>query len=230
MMKKLFSILLVTLLAASAFAISYKNNTYQKLADEYTRKAQVALDAGEYEDAVEYSRLAEENAALSKAYIEMMIARKAAEDSITLAKNKIKWAESNNAQELYPMAYSAAKENLENAQGAFNKEDWEKAAEYARLSLASLDGVGEKNPLPEYYIIRDWDDSGDCFWNIAGRPYVYNDPWQWKELYNANKDVLEDSANPDLIEPGVKIKIPSIKGEVRTGTYNPKKEYETFKK
>ena len=69
MMKKLISIVLAVMMAASAFALSYKNNTYQKLADEYAKKAQVALDAGEYEDAVEYSRLAEENAELSKAYI-----------------------------------------------------------------------------------------------------------------------------------------------------------------
>ena len=47
---------------------------------------------------------------------------------------------------------------------------------------------------------------------------------------NANKDLLEDPKNPNVIEPGVTIKIPSIKGEVRTGTYDPKKEYQTFKK
>ena len=147
-----------------------------------------------------------------------------------MAKNKIAWADGINAAEAYPMAYSAAKENLENAESAFAKEDWEKAAEYAKLSLASLDGVGDKNPLPEYYIVRDWEDTGDCFWNIAGRPYIYNDPWQWKELYNANKNLLEDPNNPNVIEPGITIKIPSIKGEVRTGTYDPKKEYQTFKK
>ena len=50
MMKKLISIVLAVMMAASAFALSYKNNTYQKLADEYAKKAQVALDAGEYED------------------------------------------------------------------------------------------------------------------------------------------------------------------------------------
>ena len=230
MMKKLISIVLAVFMAASTFALSYKNNTYQKLADEYAKKAQVALDAGEYEDAVEYSRLAEENAELSKAYIEMMVARKAAEDSITMAKNKIAWADGINAAEAYPMAYSAAKENLENAERAFAREDWDKAAEYAKLSLASLDGVGDKSILPEYYIVRDWEDSGDCFWNIAGRPYSYNDPWQWKELYNANKDLLEDPKNPNVIEPGITLKIPSIKGEVRSGTYDPKKEYQTFKK
>ncbi len=41
-MKKLVSLLVITLLACSMFAanLSYKNNTYQKLADEYTKKAE----------------------------------------------------------------------------------------------------------------------------------------------------------------------------------------------
>ena len=56
-MKKIISILAVALLAASVFAVSYKNNTFQKLADEYTKKAEIALDAGQYDDAVEYSKL-----------------------------------------------------------------------------------------------------------------------------------------------------------------------------
>ena len=60
-MKKSLSILFITLLSLSLFAVSYKNNTYQKLADEYTKKAEFALDAGQYDDAVEYSKKAEEN-------------------------------------------------------------------------------------------------------------------------------------------------------------------------
>ena len=72
-MKKLFTVLLVTMLAASMFAISYKNNTYPKLADEYTKKAEAALDAGEYDLSYEYAQKAEENAALSEAYIKMIL-------------------------------------------------------------------------------------------------------------------------------------------------------------
>ena len=65
-MKKFFSVLFVITFTASIFAVSYKNNTYQKLADEYTKKAEKAMDAGEYEDSIEYARLAEENAELSR--------------------------------------------------------------------------------------------------------------------------------------------------------------------
>ena len=40
-MKKIVSILFVALFTTLVFAVSYKNNTYQKLADEYTKKAQI---------------------------------------------------------------------------------------------------------------------------------------------------------------------------------------------
>ena len=88
-MKKLFTSVLLFSVIMSVFAISYTNNTYQKLANEYAKKAEMALDAGHYEESVEYSRLAEENAILSREYTEMMLARKDAEDNIKLAKNKL---------------------------------------------------------------------------------------------------------------------------------------------
>ena len=48
-MKKALSVFAVILTGAALFAVSYVNNTYQKLANEYARKAQSALNAGEYE-------------------------------------------------------------------------------------------------------------------------------------------------------------------------------------
>ena len=123
-MKKIFSVLMVTIFTLSIFAVSYKNNTYQKLADEYTKKAEIALDAGQYDDAVEYSKKAEENAELSRAYIEMMMARGLAEDTIKMAKNQIAYAEKIDAPNTFPMAYTSVKENLANAESSFEGEDY----------------------------------------------------------------------------------------------------------
>jgi len=229
-MKKLFAVLFVTFLALSAFAVSYKNNTYQKLADEYTKKAEQALDAGEYDYAVEYSKLAEENAELSKAYIQMMMARGTAEDAIKMAKNQIAWAEKIDAPHTFPMAYTSAKENLTNAEAAFDSEDFVKAVEYAKASLAALDGIREVTPLPEYYIVKPWAETKDCYWNISGRPYVYNNPLLWENLYQANKSAMPKPEDPNLIHPGMKMKIPSLTGEYRSGTYDPKKTYDTYGK
>lgn len=227
-MKKLFSVLLIVTFTASIFAVSYKNNTYQKLANEYSKKAENALDAGQYEDAVEYSRLAEENAELSRQFIQAMMARTDAEDNIKLAKNQLAWAEKVDAPHTFPMAYTSAKENLENAQTAFDDEDWAKATEYAKASLAALDGVKEVTPLPEYYIVKPWAETKDCYWNISGRPYVYNNPLLWENLYQANKSSMPKPEDPNLIHPGMKMKIPSLTGEYRSGTYDPKKSYDTY--
>ena len=50
-MKKLLIIIAsLAFVGTVAFAVSYKNNTYQKLADEYTRQAQAALNAGRYDE------------------------------------------------------------------------------------------------------------------------------------------------------------------------------------
>ena len=224
-MKKLVSVLVVLMISLSAFAVSYKNNTYQKLADEYTKKAEIAMDAGEYDDAIEYSKLAEENAELSKAFIQMMLAKNNAEDNIKMAKNKLAWAQKIDAEHTFPMAYSAATENLTNAETSFASEDFAKAVEYAKLSLAALDGVYEVTPLPAFYIVRPWAETKDCYWNISGRPYIYNNPLLWENLYQANKSAMPKPENPNLILPGMKMSVPSLTGEYRNGTYDPKKEY-----
>ena len=229
-MKKILSLLIAAMLTLSAFAVSYKNNTYQKLADEYTKKAENALDAGQYEDAVEYSKKAEENAELSKAYIQMMMAKKQAEDSIKLAKNQIAYAEKIDAPHTFPMAYTSAKENLESAENFYSEEDYPKATEYAKASLAALDGIREVTPLPEFYIVKPWAETKDCYWNISGRPYVYNNPLLWENLYQANKSAMPKPEDPNLIHPGMKMKIPSLTGEYRSGTYDPKKSYDAYGK
>lgn len=229
-MKKLFSVLFVALLTLSVFAVSYKNNTYQKLADEYTKKAEYALDSGAYDDAVEYAKKAEENAALSEAYIKAMMARGDAENAIKMAKNQIAWAEKIDAPNTYPMAYTSAKENLANAENSFASEDFVSAKDYANACIAALDGIKQVTPLPEFYIVRPWAETKDCYWNISGRPYVYNNPLLWENLYQANKDGMPKPEDPNLIHPGMKMKIPSLTGEYRSGTYDPKKTYETYGK
>ena len=227
-MKKLSFIFSLILAGGIIFSASYTNNTYQKLADEYSKKAQNAFDAGEYETAVEYSKKASENAALSKAFIDMMKNRTSAENQIKLAQNKLNWAESTNAERNFPMAYTAAKEALENAQSSFEKEDFTAAYDYANQVIASLDGIREVTPLPEYYIVRPWAETKDCYWNISGRPYIYNNPLLWENLYQSNKNSMPKPEDPNLILPGMKMKIPSITGEYREGVYSPSKEYEPF--
>jgi nucleoid-associated protein YgaU len=226
-MKKI-AFILVLAMAASAFAASYKNNTYQKLANEYTKKAEAALDAGEYALSEEYAAKAAENAELSKAYIDKMLAQSNAEKAIAEAKKKLDWAKSVNADKTFPTAYSAAEEAFSNANTSYDKGDYLSALQYAKAVSDALDGVREVTPLPQFYVVRPWAETKDCYWNISGRKYVYNNPLLWENLYNANKSKMPRPNDPNLILPGMKMEIPSISGELREGTYNPNKDYEPF--
>ena len=55
--------------------------------------------------------------------------------------------------------------------------------------------------LPATYEVR----YGDSLWWIAQYKDVYNDPYLWPVLYDANKNVIKD---PDKIIPGMKLQIP----------------------
>lgn len=113
----------------------------------------------------------------------------------------------------------------------------DKAGEYAELSrqfilqAQTAEEIEEEEGyalFPEYYIVGTWSKERDCFWNIAARSYVYNNPWQWRKLYEANKGGMPNPNNPNIIKPGMKLFIPSIKGEERSGVYDPDVEYGTL--
>lgn len=227
-MKRIFAAIIFTIVTSLSFSVSYKNNTYQKLANEYTKKSQNALDAGEYELAEEYAKKAEENAALSQAFIKKMLAKSDADFAIKTALKKLDWAKSINAERNFPMAYSAAQKSYESAQEAYANEDYAAASSYAKQVLEALAEVREITPLPQYYVVRPWADTKDCYWNISGRNYVYNNPLLWENLYQANKSNMPKPNDPNLILPGMKMEIPSITGEYREGVYNPSKSYDGY--
>lgn len=65
-----------------------------------------------------------------------------------------------------------------------------------------------------FYVVKP----GEYFYKIAGYDFVYGDSEKWPVLYEANKHMLVQPDNPDLIHPDMKFKIPSIEGEQRSGT------------
>ena len=227
-MKK--SVIVATLFFATSliFAVSYKNNTYQKLADEYTKKAQNALDAGEYMLAEEYAQKAEENAIHSEEFVKKMLAKADCDAVMKQAAKKLEYAKSINAERNFPMAYSSAQQAYANAQESYNGEDYISATAFAKQVLEALADIKEITPLPEYYVVRPWAETKDCYWNISGRPYVYDNPLLWENLYQANKTNMPKPNDPNLILPGMKMKIPSITGEYREGVYNPSKKYDPY--
>ncbi|HBG65580.1 MAG TPA: hypothetical protein DDW78_03835 [Treponema sp.] len=230
-MRRILSIFIALLLSAglvSAASYSYKNNTYLKLAQEYSVKAQKAFDAGEYALAEEYALKAEENAALSDEFLKHMKNREDVDSLMATAKKRLDYARSIHADENYPIAFNAAADYYQRALEAYDKEDYENAADYARKVLMTLAQIKEMRILPQYYVVQPWETTRDCLWNIAKRPYVYNNPWLWENLYETNKDKFPRKNDPNLIVPGMKLEIPSISGEFRSGTYDPNEEYATY--
>src|SRR5574344_560762 len=227
-MKKVITLFVTVLTASLLFAVSYKNNTYQKLAEEYTTKAEKAMDAGEYALAEDYAQKAQENAALSEAYVKKMTEKAEADKSMSLAKNRIDYVKSIRGDVNYPIAYTGAQTLYTQASDAYASEDYVAANEAAKQVLDMLAQVHEITPLPKFYIVRPWADTKDCFWNISGRPYVYNNPLLWENLYEANKSALPQPNNPNLILPGMKMEIPSITGEYRDGVYSPDTSYDAY--
>jgi nucleoid-associated protein YgaU len=55
--------------------------------------------------------------------------------------------------------------------------------------------------LCEQYTVR----KGDTLWWIAKYKDIYNDPFLWPIIYEANKDIIKD---PNLIYPGQELGIP----------------------
>ncbi|WP_038375367.1 hypothetical protein, partial [Brachyspira alvinipulli] len=92
----------------------------------------------------------------------------------------------------------------------------------------NVNAEGKVTVLPMYYVVVQRTPLTDALWRIAGYSYIYNDPIQWYRLYQANRNVLRDPNNPDLILPGQILTIPSMNGELREGTYDPTLEYLTY--
>lgn len=87
---------------------------------------------------------------------------------------------------------------------------------------------GKITVLPQYYIVVRRVPLTDALWRIAGYSYIYNNPIQWYRIYEANRNILRDPDNPDLILPGQRLTIPSLNGEERSGQYDPQSNYITY--
>ena len=216
--------------AVLLFAVSYDNNEYQRKSRAYFELARRAYSEGDYDASIEYSRLAEENAQKSADYIQYMLARVEAEQAMNRARTRYTWAKNNKAEEKYPEAFKTATEALQAGNTAFGNKDFDVAVVCAKKVLDALAVVtGDESSfatLPAQYRIRTWRGERDCLWNIAKDKAIYDNPYLWRKLYEANKNKLPDPNNPDWVEPGIILTIPSLRGEKRDGMYDPAVTYE----
>lgn len=232
-MKKFFTTLVIlSTIVVVAFALSYDNNEYQRESRRYSQLAEKAFDEGDYDLSIEYSKKATEYANKSYEYIQSMLARVEAENQMNKARSRYTWAKQNDAEIKYPEAFVTATEALNAGGRAFDNEEYDVAVVCAKKALDALMVVtGDESgfaDLPSQYRIRTFRGEKDCLWNIAKNPAVYNDPFKWNLLYEANKQKLPDPGDPNWVEPGIVLDIPSLKGEKRSGMYDPSIVYKSL--
>ena len=223
-------------------AIRY--NRYYNQSLRLTNQARLAYEEGDYDASVRYSEEAIHYANLSDEYVAYRIRMWEADRAIYAAGRRLEYAASINANTRFPVEYGQARSAYDEARSHRAAENWDEAIEAANrvlAILAYLDGPTDggqyaeqpgtggyaegTRPLPAQYTVRSWESVKDCLWNIAGRPWVYNDPWQWRRLFDANKAKMPETGNPDLIKPGMVLDIPSIRGEQRQGMWDANSGY-----
>ena len=136
-------------------------------------------------------------------------------------------ADAVNAGVLAPDSYQTAQQKQRSAEANLLAGNWDDAWDDSEEALAAYRAshaaaLAAGDVKPEYYTVRLIPDRRDCFWRIAEYDFVYGDPWKWSLLYNENRHLLPDPNNPRLIEPGTRLRIPSLEGEVRSGEYVPR--------
>jgi nucleoid-associated protein YgaU len=71
-----------------------------------------------------------------------------------------------------------------------------------RATLASVKTVAA---MEEHYVVRSWSKYRDCLWNISKKKKIYDNPFMWPKIWQANRDQIKD---PDIIRIGEHLKIP----------------------
>ena len=237
-MNRVFIILALVLFGAQTMAFasedtdtpsSIRNNRFFVESLRLNNLARLAYDEGNYVASREFSEEAVRYANLSDEYLFTRLRMMQADNAIASARNRLTFAESVNAETRYPVEYGEARVAFDDAIAFREAERWDDAIDSANLVLALLAHLGGLPAgdfvLPAQYTVRTWANERDALWNIAGRPWVYNDPWQWRRLYEANRDRMPERDNPDLILPGMVLTIPSIRGETRQGMWAQGRTY-----
>ena len=222
------TIAVVLLVAVTGLAVGQNfltDNPYYEEAQELRRQAEQAIDDGEYDRAVELSREAQELTQQAREWAEEQLLRYQANAWTNRAEERLNFAERVDAEERYPEEYENATQFYEEAESLFEDEEYEDSIQASRNVISALQAVRAVSPSdqvkPRYYIVRLIPERRDCFWRIAGYEFIYDNPWEWRRIYEANRDKIPNPENPDLIEPGTVLYIPSIDGETRQGTWQP---------
>jgi len=213
--------------------LSLRDNQFLYESLRLNNLARLAYDEGDFLASETYAEEAIVFAAISDEYVRLRLKMMETDNAIAAAKDRLDYADSFNAAVLYPSEYGRATGAYGEARAYRLAESWDNAIASANQVLAALAGIdfdalAAGGILPSQYTVQPWQLSRDCLWNIAGRPWAYNDPYKWPLLFEANRSNMPEFDNPDLIHPGMVLTIPSISGELRQGMWSADGNYPSF--
>ncbi|HTX19057.1 MAG TPA: hypothetical protein VMG34_10395 [Bacteroidota bacterium] len=87
-----------------------------------------------------------------------------------------------------------------------------------RATLAKAKSIAEST---QRYVVRSWAKYKDCLWNISKQRKIYDSPFLWPKIWQANRDQIKD---PDLIRIGEHLKIPP-EGSLTTAEKRAEEHY-----
>jgi hypothetical protein len=238
-MKLIVRFFVVLFVFVPGFTVSGQNlqdNPDYRESLRYKQLAEEAIEEGDYDIATEYAELSREYADKSAAYVDYMLAKYRANQSLNRAKRRsaeLEGAAGRSRELSDPSAFEEATLLIGQAETAYTEESFE---ETRRMSNRALDLMAPLTvvrvetevtetttsepvspDLPAFYIVRRLPGAEDCYWRIAQYEFVYNDAAGWRPLYVRNKHKMPEPENPDLIHPGMVMEIPAREGEVREG-------------
>jgi len=201
----------------SEFVRGLLNNQYMVENRRLIGLAENAYNDAKYDDAVKYAQEANKYAQMSDEYVRLQIKIREANDAIAAAQARLDSVKRANAHVKYAAIYEKAEKTFAEALAHRSKEEWDPAKESALAVLAILSEIRDVPVLAAQYRVKTWHFDRDCLWNIAAKKEIYGDPWKWRIIYEANKDKLPKPGDPNIVEPGTLLDIPSIAGEYRVG-------------
>ena len=167
--------------------------------EEILGNAQSNLERENYRRARDEAQRAERIAReLRQEILAQLRAKSDAESAIERARRLISKAEELGGN------ISQPQDLLNSSLLSFEEEDYRESINLADQAADLAQGIID-TLTADTYVVGTWERDRDCLWNIAARRDVYNDPWKWKRIYQANSHKIDD---PDLIFPGQEFVIP----------------------
>jgi nucleoid-associated protein YgaU len=203
-----------------------EDNPHARRARDLRAQAAQAIENGQYDLSIEYAQEARKEREQAVTWAEGQVWAYRANSMRNRALEQMAYADRIDAATHYPKEFQLARTTMEEAEADYSAKQYEQSVPKFRLVRDTISPLKPVRPatatLPRYYVVRLIPEDRDTFNKIAGYDFVYGDRTKWRPLYEANRSILHDPNNPHLIHPGMRFEIPSLEGEKRSGTWQPK--------